>query len=80
VFQFYTIVFEPFLVLALVLAKGLLLGRRTDETWRRVGGIRLVGVVLGAMVLVSAFFYPLWTGMQMPLEFIQLHYWLPTWR
>lgn len=79
VFQFYTIVFEPFLILALVYVIGLLLGKRTDETWRRLGGIRLIAVILIAMVLVSAFFYPLWTGMQMPLEFIQLHYWLPTW-
>ena len=80
VFQFYTIVFEPFLILALVYTMGLLLGRRTDETWRRLGGIRLVAVILVAMVLASAFFYPLWTAMQVPLEFIQLHYWLPTWR
>lgn len=79
VFQFYTIVFEPFLVLALAYVLGLMLGKRTDEYWRRVGGIRLVAVILGVIVLVSAFFYPLWTGMQMPLWFIQLHYWLPTW-
>ncbi len=79
VFQFYTIVFEPFLILALVFVLGLLLGKRTDETWRRLGGIRLVAVLLIAMVLLSAFFYPLWVGMQVPLEFIQLHYWLPTW-
>ncbi|MBX3091226.1 MAG: phospholipid carrier-dependent glycosyltransferase [Cryobacterium sp.] len=79
VFQFYTIVFEPFLILALVFVMGLLLGKRSDETWRRLSGIRLIAVILVAMVLVSAFFYPLWTGMQMPLEFIQLHYWLPTW-
>ena len=80
VFQFYTIVFEPFMILALAYTLWLLLGKSSDPAWRRVGGIRLVAVVLGAMILVSAFFYPLWTGMQMPLEFIQLHYWLPTWR
>lgn len=79
VFQFYTIVFEPFLILALVYVMRLLLGRRIDETWRRLGGIRLIAVILIAMVLVSAFFYPIWTGMQVPLEFIQLHYWIPTW-
>ncbi len=79
VFQFYTIVFEPFLLLGLVFVIGLLLGKRTDETWRRVGGIRLVAVLLIAMVLLSAFFYPLWTGMQVPLKFTQLHYWLPSW-
>lgn len=80
VFQFYTIVFEPFLILALAYTLWLLLGKSTDPSWRRLGGIRLVAVVLGAMVLVSAFFYPLWTGMQMPLDFIQLHYWIPAWR
>ena len=80
VFQFYTIVFEPYLILALVFTFGLILGTRTDETWRRLSGIRLLAVVLIFMVLVSAFFYPLWVGMQAPLEFIQLHYWMPTWR
>ena len=80
VFQFYTIAFEPYLILGLVIAIGLILGRRTDPPWRRLGGIRLVAVFLGFCVLVSAFFCPVWTGMQVPVLFAQLHYWLPSWR
>jgi dolichyl-phosphate-mannose-protein mannosyltransferase len=80
VFQFYTIAFEPYLILGLVFVMGLALGSRSDATWRRVGGIRVVAVFLGLAVLLSAFFYPVWTGMRVPVEFLTLHYWLPTWR
>ena len=80
VFQFYTIAFEPYLILGLVFVIGLALGSRSDPTWRRVGGIRVVAVFLGLAVLLSAFFYPVWTGMRLPAEFLTLHYWLPTWR
>ena len=80
VFQFYGIVFEPYLILALVFVIGLILGDRGDPTWRRLNGIRLVAIFLGLVVLVSAFFYPVWTGMQVSTLFAQLHYWLPGWR
>jgi dolichyl-phosphate-mannose--protein O-mannosyl transferase len=43
-------------------------------------GIRVVVIFLVVATLVSAFFYPLWTGMQTPFAFWQLHIWLPTWR
>jgi dolichyl-phosphate-mannose-protein mannosyltransferase len=80
VFQFYTIAFEPYLILGLVYVMGLALGSRQDATWRRVGGIRAVAVFLGLAVLLSAFFYPVWTGMRLPIDVLTLHYWLPTWR
>jgi len=28
---------------------------------------------------VSAFYWPLWTGMQIDYNFLRLHWWLPTW-
>ncbi|WP_353987469.1 dolichyl-phosphate-mannose--protein mannosyltransferase [Ruicaihuangia caeni] len=80
VFQFYTIVFEPFLVLALAMVLGLVLGRSTDAAWRRQSGIGVVAVFLVFAVLVSAFFWPLWTAMPVWVEFTRLHYWLPGWR
>jgi dolichyl-phosphate-mannose--protein O-mannosyl transferase len=80
IFQFYAIVFEPCLILGLVFVIGLLLGSRDDPAWRRVGGIRLVAIFLGLAALLSAFFYPVWTGMQIPTWFAQLHYWFPGWR
>jgi dolichyl-phosphate-mannose-protein mannosyltransferase len=80
IFQFYAIVFEPYMILALVFVMGVILGRPTDPTWRRQRGIRVVGVFLVLVVIVSAFFYPVWTGLQVPELFARLHYWLPGWR
>ncbi len=79
VFQFYTIAFEPYLILGLVFVIGVILGRPDDPVERRLSGIRVVGIYLGMALLVSAFFFPLWTGIQTPLWFWQLHIWLPTW-
>jgi len=28
---------------------------------------------------LSIFFYPIWTGMQIPLAYWQMHMWLPSW-
>jgi dolichyl-phosphate-mannose-protein mannosyltransferase len=80
VFQFYTIAFEPYMILALVFVIGLILGKRTDLVWRRRRGIRIVGIYLGLVVLVSIFFYPLWTGQIIPFWYWQLHIWIPSWR
>lgn len=41
--------------------------------------LRFVIVFLVLVVLVSVFFYPMWTGMQVPFWFWTLHIWLPTW-
>lgn len=80
VFQFYTIVFEPYLILALTLAIGLLLGTRRDPSWRRVSGIRTTVIFLVIAAATSVFFWPLWTGQQLDYWFLAAHWWLPTWR
>jgi dolichyl-phosphate-mannose-protein mannosyltransferase len=80
IFQFYAIVFEPYLILALVSVIGLILGRPGDPAWRRRRGLGIVAGFLVLVVVVSAFFYPIWTGMQVPELFARLHYWLPGWR
>lgn len=79
VFQFYTVVMMPFLVLALVLALREIAGRRDDPLYRRQAGERTVMVFLVAAVLTSAFFYPVWTGMNVPYEYWLVHNWMPTW-
>jgi dolichyl-phosphate-mannose--protein O-mannosyl transferase len=79
VFQFYTIVFLPYLVLAVVFVLGRVLGSATDESWRRNRGISLTAVFLACAVLVSIFWYPLWSGITVPYWFWMLHAWLPTW-
>ena len=80
VFQFYTIAFEPYLILALVAAMGLLLGGAADPTWRRVSGIRIISIFAVVALVVSIYFWPLWTGTQADYWFIASHWWLPTWR
>jgi dolichyl-phosphate-mannose--protein O-mannosyl transferase len=80
VFQFYTIVFEPYLILALTAAIGVILGKSTDSDERRFIGSRVVITFVVVATVVSGFFYPVWTGIQTPFWFWQLHMWLPTWR
>jgi dolichyl-phosphate-mannose--protein O-mannosyl transferase len=80
VFQFYSIVFLPYLLLAFTAVIGLLLGSREQARWRRVGGIRLVTLVLVVVVLAAAFFYSMASAIVVSGEFQRLHDWLPQWR
>ncbi|MEO6828040.1 MAG: phospholipid carrier-dependent glycosyltransferase [Microbacteriaceae bacterium] len=80
VFQFYTIAFEPYLVLGLAFTLWLILGKRADVWWKRLRGIRLVGTYFIFVTLTAAFFYPLASGIQTPFWFWQIHMWLPGWR
>ncbi len=80
VFQFYTIAFEPYLLLALTLVIGILLGRPDDPRDQRTTSIAVVAVYLAVATAASVFFWPLWTGMQIDYTYLRLHWWLPTWR
>jgi dolichyl-phosphate-mannose--protein O-mannosyl transferase len=79
VFQFYTIAFEPFLVLALTAGVLAVLGSAGDPEPRRVAGIRTVlafGAVCAALTL---FFLPIWTGIEIPRWYMTMHFWFPSW-
>lgn len=78
-FFFYTVVITPFLALALTAVLRAILGSPADPVQRRRLGIAVVVVLVTAAVVLSAFFLPLWTGLPMPIEFVRLHYWLPSW-
>ncbi|MFB2585920.1 dolichyl-phosphate-mannose--protein mannosyltransferase [Herbiconiux liukaitaii] len=80
IFQFYTIAFEPYMILGLTFVVGLALGSRHDPRWVRTRALWVVGAFLVVCVLVTAWFYPVWTGMPVPAWFLSLHYWLPSWR
>ena len=79
IFQFYTVVMVPFLVIALAMTLRIIAGRREDPLHRRQSGERTVLIFLVFVVLVSAFFYPLWAGISVPYDFWRLHNWLPGW-
>nr|WP_243696494.1 phospholipid carrier-dependent glycosyltransferase [Labedella gwakjiensis] len=79
VFQFYTIAFEPYLLLALTVVIGMILRPSAGDPRRRTSGLIAVGMFLAVAALLSAFWYPMWTATWVPDWFIRLHYWLPTW-
>jgi dolichyl-phosphate-mannose--protein O-mannosyl transferase len=78
-FFFYTIVITPFLVLALTMLLGRVLGAPSDPAPRRALGGTIVLVLMLFVLAVSAFFVPLWTGIPTPIELIQLRYWMTSW-
>ena len=97
VFQFYTIAFEPYLLLGLTFVIGMVLKRIPDQArphrrrsahsqayeydpQPRTGALAAVATSLGVALLLTAFFFPVWTGMQTPFAFWQLHIWMPSWR
>ncbi|WP_317450980.1 phospholipid carrier-dependent glycosyltransferase [Microbacterium thalassium] len=79
IFQFYTVLVLPFLLLALTFALRDIAGPRHADAYRRHTGQRLVLVFLGVAVLLSAFWYPVVSAMPVPYDFWRLHNWLPTW-
>ncbi|MGC5170723.1 dolichyl-phosphate-mannose--protein mannosyltransferase [Microbacterium sp. DT81.1] len=79
IFQFYTIAILPFMLLALMFALREVAGPPGASVYRRASGQGVVVVFLAVAVLVSAFFYPLWTGMEVPYDFWRLHAWGNGW-
>ncbi|MCC3269620.1 phospholipid carrier-dependent glycosyltransferase [Arthrobacter gengyunqii] len=78
-FFFYSVSFEPFLILALVYVLGLILGRSSDPPARRQIGAAVVAVFILAAVLASAFFLPVWTAETIPYSDWRLRMWMPSW-
>ncbi len=79
VFQFYTVVMLPFLLLALALALRDLAHPEGATHARRVTGQRVVAVFLIVAVVLAAFWYPILTATSVPYDFWRLHNWSPTW-
>ncbi len=79
IFQFYTVVILPFLLLALAIALRDIAHPAGADAHRRQVGRRLVLVFAVVAVAVSAFWYPILTAIPVPYEFWRLHNWLPTW-
>lgn len=79
VFSFYSIVFLPFMIMALTLSFGSLLGSPSDTRERRGNGAIVVVAFLFAAVVTSWWFYPIWTAQIITYEQWQMRMWLPTW-
>jgi dolichyl-phosphate-mannose--protein O-mannosyl transferase len=77
-FQFYSVVFTPFLILALVYA--------LHSFWRRgFGQFRVaqrewaIGLFVVVALVLAAFFASLWMGLPVPYWFWRIQMWLPSW-
>ncbi|MFV0254190.1 MAG: dolichyl-phosphate-mannose--protein mannosyltransferase [Beutenbergiaceae bacterium] len=79
IFTFYTVAFVPFVVLALTYALGELIGPRDLPLRERRPGIATATGIVVLAVLVSAFYWPIWTNQWVPYWFWRLHILLPTW-
>jgi dolichyl-phosphate-mannose-protein mannosyltransferase len=79
IFTFYSIAFTPWVVLTLVYVMGLVVGPRDLDPRGRRWAIIGCGMLVGLIVLVSAFFYPIWSAWVVPYDFWHSHMWLRTW-
>ena len=79
IFTFYTVAFVPFVVMALTLTLGSILGpANATPQRRRWGAVGAGGIVLLAVV-AAWWFYPVWTAEQIPYDLWRLRMWMPTW-
>ena len=79
IFTFYAIAFEPWLLLCLTYVLSLVIGPPGAERERRLAGGLFVGSLLVLIVMVSAFFWPVWTGQVIDVDQWQYRMWLPSW-
>ncbi|MDI1289129.1 MAG: phospholipid carrier-dependent glycosyltransferase, partial [bacterium] len=79
IFTFYTIVYTPFVVMALSMSLGTILGPSSASEKRRRTGAIVVGIFLLVVVAAAWWFYPIWTGEVIPYDSWRLRMWMPTW-
>jgi dolichyl-phosphate-mannose--protein O-mannosyl transferase len=65
------------MILAITFVVGVILSIK-DE-YKRSTGIAIMTVFGILTVLLSIFFYPLWSGMQVPYWYWHLHMWMQSW-
>ncbi|WP_052849631.1 dolichyl-phosphate-mannose--protein mannosyltransferase [Streptomyces avicenniae] len=79
IFYFYAVVLVPFLCLAVALLLGALLGPPGSTERRRVAGIVAAGVIVLLIVWNFVYFYPIYTGMEIPRDGWRARMWLDSW-
>jgi dolichyl-phosphate-mannose--protein O-mannosyl transferase len=77
---FYAAPMAPFLVLALTLCCGEVMGRAWDGAERRATGLAVVALYLGLAVADFAWLWPVMVGGSISVEHWNAEMWLPSWR
>lgn len=79
IFTFYTVVYVPFVCMALAMTLGTVIGPRDASEARRQWGAFAAGAIIVAAVLVAWWMLPIWTGEVIPYDQWRLRMWMPTW-
>ncbi len=79
IFAFYSIAFLPFVVLAVTLCAGLVLGPADGSPRRRTVGTVAVTAYVLLVVATFAYFYPVLSAEVIPTEDWQARMWFPSW-
>lgn len=79
IFIFYAIAILPFVVLALTLCLGALLGNDLRPSGRRTVGAVIGGTFVAAVVLAFAWFWPIWTDQLITHSEWLARMWLKSW-
>lgn len=79
IFSFYSVVFAPFVVLAITLALATVLGARDASARRRTWGAAIAGGYVLLAVANFAYIYPILAAEVIPLGDWQERMWFPSW-
>lgn len=79
IFTFYSVVFLPYLAMALAIAIGALVGSRDAPLPRRRTGTLVAAGVLLVVIALAWWFYPIWTAEVLPYDQWTWRMWMPTW-
>jgi dolichyl-phosphate-mannose-protein mannosyltransferase len=79
IFYFYSVVFVPFLCLAVAMTLGAILGPSHAPERRRMWGAVASGVLVLLIIWNFVYFFPLYTGMTIPSDAWRSRMWLDTW-
>jgi dolichyl-phosphate-mannose--protein O-mannosyl transferase len=79
IFEFYAVVFVPFLVLAVTLTLGLVLGPRGATPARRTWGASIAGCYILLVIANFAWMYPLYVAKVIPYSEWLSRMWFHSW-
>lgn len=79
IYSFYSVAFVPWVVLAAVFVLGLVLGPPQASFRRRQIGLLLVGLYCLLVLLVFAYFWPIYTAQVIPYSEWHHRMWFPSW-
>ncbi|MGW4647020.1 dolichyl-phosphate-mannose--protein mannosyltransferase [Kitasatospora sp. NPDC004289] len=79
IFLFYAVVFVPFLVLAVTMMLGALIGPATASRDRRLIGGTAAGVIVLLVMWNFAYFLPIFSGRTIPMDDWRSRMWFNTW-